>query len=299
MPALHLVHRPRHAKASPMNIITYLLQPLLVFGPLLAALLWGSGTPAERLQAGLFAGIWAHIIVSLYIGRFDRLRTRTYLALTITLLASQILGFLGFVLPWGQLSFWLAAKLPSALANLHLPALVASPLAWPALLLALLTLDVMVMQRHARRLSRLLSLGAAALVAYIAARGTYAAGVTAALQQFDSVPPWSQRPGLSLLRAVPDKTLGLALLGFASAAPLIVPWINGERFRLSRFGWLWLANGLALAATCLALGWLGGQPPGERIIFLSRIAAAAFMLFLVVIPVMMQRFVTGMSRHMP
>ena len=278
-----------------MSRIAYLLHPLLVFGLLLGSLLWGDGAMLQRLQAGLFAGIWAHILLSLYIGRFDRLRTRTYLLLVLAMLAAQVLGFARFVLPWGQMAFWLASILPAATTRLD------AGLVWQFILFALLAIDVLVMQRWAGAISRAVAIAMAALAVGVVIRGApnLAAAGLPSLDQFDVIPPWSLLPGYSILRAVPGKAMGVAALAAACAAPLIVPWIPAERFRLSRFGWLWLLNCMALAATCLALGYLGGRPPDDGIIRQSQIAAAAYFVFFLGVPLLMKRFVRRMSKHFP
>lgn len=289
----HDLPPPRLLDRRHMSRMAYLLHPLLVFGLLLAALLSGDGAMPQRLQAGLFAGIWAHILLSLYIGRFDSVRTRTYLLLLFAMLAAQLAGFASFVLPWGQMAFWLASLLPFAIPRLD------GALVWPSVLFALLLLDVMVMQRRAGAASRIIAVGMAALAVFVAMRGApnLAAAGLPSLDPFDVIPHWSLRPGFSILRAVPGKAMGVAALAAACAAPLILPWIPSERFRLSRFGWLWLLNCLALAASCLWLGYLGGKESDDGIIYQSRIATLAFFVCLLGVPLLMKRFVHGMSRH--
>ncbi len=263
----HDFHPPRLFDRLRMSRIAYLVHPLLVFGLLLGSLLWGDGAMPQRLQAGLFAGIWAHILMSLYIGRFDRLRTRTYLLLVLAMLAGQFFSFARFVLPWGQMAFWLASVLPQQLGSWLAPAFEGRmdfQLVWPLVLLALLVIDVMVMQRKAAAISRAVAIAMAGWQLSLRSRRCQTLALVAALEldQFAVIPHWSLLPGYSILRAVPGKALGVAVLAAACAAPLIVPWIPAERFRLSRYGWLWLLNCLALAATCLALGYLGGRAAG-------------------------------------
>jgi quinol-cytochrome oxidoreductase complex cytochrome b subunit len=289
----HDPHPPRLVDRPRMSRITYLLHPLMVFGLVLVTLLWGDGAMPQPLQSGLLAAMWAHVLVSLYIGRFDRLRTRTYLPLVFAMLAAQVLSFAKFMLPWGQMAFWLASVLPVATTRLD------AGLVGQAIIFALLVIDVMVMQRWAGAISRVMAIAMAALTVAVVIRSApnLAAAVLSSLNQFDVIPQWSLRPGYSILRAVPDKAMGVAALAAALAVPLFIPWIPAERFRLSRYGWLWLLNCLALAATCLALGYLGGRPPDDGIIRQSQFATAAYFVLFLGVPLILKMSIRKMSKH--
>jgi len=101
------------------------------------------------------------------------------------------------------------------------------------------------------------------------------------------VPEWYFLPFYAILRAVPDK-LGGVLLMFGSIAVLFVlPWLDTSPVRSMRFRpvariflFTWLASFFVLL-------YCGGKPAEEPYVTLSRVAAAYYFLyFLVILPLL-------------
>ncbi len=101
------------------------------------------------------------------------------------------------------------------------------------------------------------------------------------------VPEWYFLPFYAILRAVPDK-LGGVLLMFGSIAVLFVlPWLDTSPVRSMRFRpvariflFTWLASFFVLL-------YCGGKPAEEPFVTLSRVAAAYYFLyFLVILPLL-------------
>jgi len=117
------------------------------------------------------------------------------------------------------------------------------------------------------------------------------------------VPEWYFLPFYAILRAVPDK-LGGALLMFGAIGVLFVlPWLDTSKVRSLRYRPTARVFFFLFVLTCLVLGWCGGELPdnmvfqvgstasgvpiGLNFVWLSRIAAAYyFAYFLVVMPVL-------------
>ena len=75
-------------------------------------------------------------------------------------------------------------------------------------------------------------------------------------------PVWYFTPFYAMLRAVPDKLLGVVFMGSAVLLPFFLPWLDRCRVKSIRYrGWIYkLALGL-FAVSFLVLGYLGLQPP--------------------------------------
>ena len=70
-------------------------------------------------QAGatlIFALLYIHTWKSLYYGSFKKPRELVWLTGTLLLLVVMVSGFLGYVLPWGQMSYWGAVVSSNAIA---------------------------------------------------------------------------------------------------------------------------------------------------------------------------------------
>ncbi|NMJ43093.1 cytochrome b/b6 [Roseomonas sp. JC162] len=101
------------------------------------------------------------------------------------------------------------------------------------------------------------------------------------------VPEWYFLPFYAILRAVPDK-LGGVLLMFGSIAVLFVlPWLDGSPVRSMRFRPIARIAFLLWTVAFFVLLYCGGKPAEEPYVTISRIAAAYyFAYFLVILPLL-------------
>ena len=100
------------------------------------------------------------------------------------------------------------------------------------------------------------------------------------------VPEWYFLPFYAILRAIPDKLMGVIAM-FASIAVLfVIPWLDTSRIRsvsyrpiFKWFFWLFIIS-------CIALGYLGAQVAEGWYVFFSRVFTAYyFAFFLLVRPI--------------
>ena len=98
-------------------------------------------------------------------------------------------------------------------------------------------------------------------------------------------PVWYFTPFYAMLRAVPDKLLGVVLMGSAVLLPFFLPWLDRCRVKSIRYrGWMYkLALG-AFAVSFLALGYLGLQPATGVFTVLSRVFTVLYFAFFVLMP---------------
>jgi ubiquinol-cytochrome c reductase cytochrome b subunit len=98
-------------------------------------------------------------------------------------------------------------------------------------------------------------------------------------------PMWYFTPFYAILRAVPDKLLGVVAMGAAIAVLFVLPWLDRSPVKSMRYkGWL---SRVALALFCVAfvaLGVLGAQVPTPMGTLLSRICALIYFAYFLTMP---------------
>jgi ubiquinol-cytochrome c reductase cytochrome b/c1 subunit len=100
------------------------------------------------------------------------------------------------------------------------------------------------------------------------------------------VPEWYFLPFYAILRAVPSKLFGVAALLSSIATLFFVPWLDTSRVRSTSYRPIYKWFFWAFVLTCIALGYLGSQPPEGIYLVLGRILTAYyFLFFLLVMPV--------------
>ena len=98
-------------------------------------------------------------------------------------------------------------------------------------------------------------------------------------------PVWYFTPFYAILRAVPNKLLGVGLMGAAVVALFFVPWLDRAKVKSVRYrGWLYRAFLFSFAISFVALGYLGMQPPTTTYTNAARIFGAIYFAFFVLMP---------------
>lgn len=258
---------------------------------LFANLLFGvaaGGVSARDLMDAFYLIALVHIGASLFDGMFDRARTATWIIFILGWTVAECTSFAAYVVPKGQLLFWLASDAPWAAPLLE--RLIAAPSIVPAVLLAVLAIDVFFAHRgrclarpwpwRATLIAAALAIG---LLSSIALRHIPSASPPETPLSFAVVPSWHLLPYYALLRTVADKTLGIAITLAAILAPIVWPWIR-PRVIAGVGNWLWLIAWLAFVAAFLSLGYLGSQMPDDGIVMPTRLAAGYYFVFLLILP---------------
>ena len=79
-------------------------------------------------------------------------------------------------------------------------------------------------------------------------------------------PVWYFTPFYAILRAVPNKLLGVALMGSAVMLLFFLPWLDRCRVKSIRYrSWVYKMALMVFAITFVALGYLGLQPPSGAV----------------------------------
>ncbi len=118
------------------------------------------------------------------------------------------------------------------------------------------------------------------------------------------VPEWYFLPFYAILRAVPDKLMGVLLMFGAIATLFVLPWLDTSKVRSMRYRPTAKLYFLIFVLACLVLGYCGGQLPDNHVIpglstfklidadlnsfvWLSRIATLYyFSYFLILLPIL-------------
>jgi ubiquinol-cytochrome c reductase cytochrome b subunit len=104
------------------------------------------------------------------------------------------------------------------------------------------------------------------------------------------VPEWYFLPFYAILRAVPDKLIGVLLMFAAVAVLFLLPWLDKHRVRSAQFRpyykqfyWLFLID-------CIILGWVGAMPAEGIYVTISRAASIYYFSFFLLIMPILSRF---------
>lgn len=97
-------------------------------------------------------------------------------------------------------------------------------------------------------------------------------------------PVWYFTPFYAILRAVPDKLLGVGAMFGAIAVLFLLPWIDRCKVKSMRYrSGIYKANLIMFCVSFVVLGWLAMQPVNETITFLSRLFSFLYFAFFAIL----------------
>lgn len=98
-------------------------------------------------------------------------------------------------------------------------------------------------------------------------------------------PTWYYGAFYSILRAVPDKLMGVMAMGAAIAILFVLPWLDRSPVRSWRYkGWYSKIALVAFAIAFIILSYLGGQPVNALNTWLARICAVIYFAYFLLMP---------------
>ena len=98
-------------------------------------------------------------------------------------------------------------------------------------------------------------------------------------------PVWYFGAFYSILRAIPDKLMGVIAMGGAIAILFVLPWLDRSPVRSWRYKGVWSRSLLVLfAVDFLLLTWLGTKPSTETYTLIARICTVFYFGFFVFMP---------------
>jgi ubiquinol-cytochrome c reductase cytochrome b subunit len=300
-----------------------------------------------------FFAVYMHIFRGIYYGSYKAPREVLWILGVIIYLLMMATAFMGYVLPWGQMSFWGAKVITNLLGAIPVVGPAITTLLWggfavdsptlnrffslhyllPFVIAAVVALHVWALHvpgnnnptgvnvksktdtlafhpfytvKDGFAISVFLILFAVFVFylpdAFVKSDNNIAANplVTPA----HIVPEWYLLPFYAILRAVPDKLMGVMSMAGAIGLLFALPWLDTSKVRSMRYRPTARLYFFAWILAGLILGWCGGQEPNGAIIkgvtgptlidydinsvtWLSRIAALYyFVYFLLITPLL-------------
>jgi ubiquinol-cytochrome c reductase cytochrome b subunit len=108
-------------------------------------------------------------------------------------------------------------------------------------------------------------------------------------------PVWYFTPYYAILRAIPDKLMGVVAMGAAIAILFVLPWLDRSPVKSIRYkGWMskvWL---VLFTVSFVILGYFGSQAPSDIGTFMSRTCTILYFAFFLLMP-----FYTRMEKTKP
>ncbi len=99
-------------------------------------------------------------------------------------------------------------------------------------------------------------------------------------------PVWYFTPFYAILRAVPDKLMGVVAMGGAVMVFFLLPWLDRDPVKSIRYrGILYRLALTVFVISFLFLGWLGTQPPTPALTLLARVFSVLYFAFFIFMPI--------------
>ncbi len=283
-----------------------------------------------------FIAVYLHMFRGLYYGSYKAPRELIWMIGVVILLVMMGTGFMGYVLPWGQMSFWgatvitnLFSALPVvgdpivtwlwggfAVDNPTLNRFFALHYLLPFVIFGLVFLHLVAL--HQKGSTNPLGIEIKGPADYISFHpyftvkdffGFAAFGVIFAVFVFwfpnylghadnyipadplvtpaHIVPEWYFLPFYAILRAVPDKLMGVLAMFAAIGVLFILPWLDRSRVKSAAFRPMYKWFFWIFALNCIVLGYVGSQPAEGLMLIISRIATIYYFVhFLILMPVL-------------
>jgi ubiquinol-cytochrome c reductase cytochrome b subunit len=100
------------------------------------------------------------------------------------------------------------------------------------------------------------------------------------------VPEWYFLPYYAILRAIPNKLLGVIAMFSSIIILMFAPWLDTSRVRSAKYRPIYKWFLFLFLFTVVALGYLGAKPPEGAYVFWARIFTAYYFIhFLVIMPI--------------
>ena len=281
-----------------------------------------------------FIVVYIHIFRGLYYGSYKAPREVLWWMGILIFLAMMATAFMGYVLPWGQRSFWGATVITNLFSALPIIGEPIVTFLWggfgvdnptlnrffslhyllPFVIVGLVVFHIWAL--HIPGSNNPLGIEAAPadkipFHPYYTAKDAFGLGVfllvyfaivfwypnilgdplnyvvaNPLVTPTHIVPEWYFLPFYAILRAIPDKLLGVLAMFGAILVLFVLPWLDTSRVRSANFRpwfrvffWLFFINGLVL-------GWCGSQLPEGLPLVLGRVCTFYyFFFFFVIMPV--------------
>jgi ubiquinol-cytochrome c reductase cytochrome b/c1 subunit len=283
-----------------------------------------------------FVAVYVHMFRGLYYGSYKEPREVLWILGVILYLLMMATGFLGYTLPWGQMSFWGATVITNFFSAI--PVVGESIVTWlwggysvgnptlqrffslhyllPFVIAGVVVLHVwalhVVGQNNPTGVEPKTEKDTVAFTPYATVKDGFGMTVfcivfawfvfylpdylghadnyipaNPAVTPQHIVPEWYYLPFYAILRAIPNKLLGVIALFGSIGVLAFLPWLDTSRVRSANYRPMYRQFFWIFVAVCLGLGWLGSKPPeGGYTIAARLLTLYYFAHFFIVLPLL-------------
>jgi ubiquinol-cytochrome c reductase cytochrome b/c1 subunit len=282
-----------------------------------------------------FLAVYLHIFRGMYYGSYKEPREVLWILGVVIFMVMMATGFLGYVLPWGQMSFWAATVITNLFSAI--PVVGTSITTWllggysvdnptlnrffalhyllPFIIVAIVALHVWALHVTGQNNPTGVEVkdirkDTVPFTPYATMKDGFAIGVFLVLYAWMAffvpnylghpdnyieanplvtpphiVPEWYFLPFYAILRAVPNKLLGVIALFLSILITAALPWLDKSPIKSGSYRPLFRKFYWIFVAVCIGLGYLGAQPAEGVYLWLARLFSAYYFLhFLVILP---------------
>jgi len=281
-----------------------------------------------------FLAVYIHMFRGMYYGSYKEPREVLWILGVILLLLMIATGFMGYVLPWGQMSFWAATVITNLFSAI--PVVGETIVTWlwggyavgnptlnrfyslhyllPFVIVGVVVLHVwalhVVGQNNPAGIEPKSEKDTVAFTPYATLKDLFMTvcfcvvfswfvfympnfmghadnyiPANPAVTPTHIVPEWYYLPFYAILRAIPDKLMGVAALGASIVILAFLPWLDTSRVRSANYRPLYRQFFWIFVAVCILLGWLGAKPAeGGYTIAAQILTAYYFIHFIIILP---------------
>src|SRR6266403_4514398 len=279
-----------------------------------------------------FALLYIHMFRGLYYGSYKQPRELLWILGVIILILAIMTAFMGYVLPWGQMSYWAATVITNLFSAIPLIGQSIVTFLWggftvgnptlnrfyalhyllPFVIVAVVGLHLVALHRHGSNnplgIDHKGPQDTIPFHPYYTVKDLFGLSVFLIIFAFfvffapnfmgepdnyipanpmqtpnHIVPEWYLLPYYAILRAVPNKLLGV-IMAFGSLFILFfVPWLDRSPVRSARFRPVYKWVFWLLVIDVVALGWVGANPPEGIVVTVGQIATFYYFLHMLIL----------------
>ena len=284
-----------------------------------------------------FLAVYIHMMRGLYYGSFKPPREVLWIIGVIIYFLMMATGFLGYVLPWGSMSFAGATVITNLVSAIPIVGTAISHWLWggyavgdptltrffslhyllPFVIVAFVGLHVwalhVVGQNNPDGVEvQDVERDTVAFTPYATIKDLFAVAVFLILYAWmifyipnylldadnynianplvtpaHVVPEWYLLPFYAILRAIPNKLVGVVALFAAIVVLALVPWLDRSPVKSAKYRPTYRFFFWVFVVICVVLGWIGSQEPTEGLTLIARIFTAGYFgFFLVIMPLL-------------
>lgn len=285
-----------------------------------------------------FIVVYVHIFRGLYYGSYKAPRELLWIIGVVIFLLMMATAFMGYVLPWGQMSFWGATVITNlfsafpfgteivqwlwggfAVDNPTLNKFFSLHYLLPFIIVGVSCLHLVALHQFGSNnplgIERKGPEDSIPFHPYYTIKDLFGLGVFLFIYLFfvffepnffgepdnyipanplvtpvHIVPEWYFLPFYAILRAIPNKLMGVLAMFGSIAVLFILPWLDKHPVRSAKFRPYYRIFFWVFVVDCFVLGWVGANPPEGYFILIGQLSTFYYFFhFLLLIPFLNKR----------